>query len=120
MADAVGDRTKVRPLCEENEATEAGNRKWTGGGGGGGGGAAGCWRALTPRCLGTSPYVCPGKGHSVSSSMLSESVSHQFPLFLDPILLDTGASGAPQLSFLLIPIADGGHTSGKVEHSTAQ
>ena len=74
----------------------------------------------TPRCLGTSPYVFPGKGHALSSNMLSESVSHQFPLFPDPISLDTGAPGAPQLSFLLIPFSDVFHTSGKVEHSPAQ
>jgi len=52
--------------------------------------------------------------------MLSEIVSHQFPLFPDPIVLDAGASGAPQLSFLLIPFSDDVHTSGKVEHSPAQ
>jgi len=75
---------------------------------------------LPPRCLGTSPYVLPGKGHALSSNMLSESVSHQFPLFPDLILLDTGASGAPQLSFLLIPFSADVHTSEKVEHSPAQ
>jgi len=75
---------------------------------------------LTPRCLETSPYVFPGKRHALSSNMLSDSVSHQFTLFPDPILLDTGASGAPQLSFLLIPFSDNLHRSGKVEHSPAQ
>jgi len=52
--------------------------------------------------------------------MLSESVSQQFPPFPDPILLDTGAFGAPELFFLLIPFSDGVHTSGMVEHSPAQ
>jgi len=52
--------------------------------------------------------------------MLSEIVSHQFPFFPDPILLDTGASWAPQLSLLLIPFSDVVHTSGKVEHSPEQ
>jgi len=51
------------------------------------------------RCLGTSPYANPGKGHALSSDMPSESASHQFPLFPAPILLDTGAPEAPQLSF---------------------
>jgi len=73
-----------------------------------------------PRCLGTSPYVFQGKEHALSSNMLSESVSYQFPLFSDPISLDTGAPGAPQLSFLLIPFSDVFHMSGKVEHSAAQ
>jgi len=50
---------------------------------------------LTPRCLGTSPYVFPRNEYALCSNMHSESVSHQFPLFPDPIFLDTGASGAP-------------------------
>jgi len=73
----------------------------------------------TPRCLGTSPYVFPGKRHALSSNMLLESVSLKFPLFPDPISLNTGAPAAPQLSFLLIPFSDVFHTSGKVEHSPA-
>jgi len=75
---------------------------------------------VTPRCLGTSLYVFLGTGHALSSNMLSESTSHQFPLFPDPISLDTGASGEPQLSFLLISFSDDFHTSGKVEYSPAQ
>ena len=52
----------------------------------------------TPRCLGTSPYVFLGKGHALSSSMLSESVSHQFPPLSRPHLVrHRRAWGAPAI-----------------------
>jgi len=54
---------------------------------------------LTPRCLGTSHYVCPGNDYAPCSNMHAESVSHHFPFFPDPIFLDTGAAVAPSRSF---------------------